>query len=334
MTASDDSLTPEDPAQAEQEALLEALDALMAPLAQLVVARGLPFGALQESMKRALVLAASAAHQQVAQHRRVSRVSTVTGINRREVTRLMHAQTQTQTQTQAQTQARQDSASGAPSTPPRPARGRSKASELFAHWLTARAYRGRGGAPRVLPRLGPKPSFESLAQEVTRDVHPRSLLDELVRLGLAEFDEAADTVRLAREGFVPRGDQARMLGFLSENVGDHLAAAVDNVVQGGRRHFEQAVFADGLSEASIAAVRALIGPQWKLMLQALVPPLQSLVEADATLPMAEQRRIRIGVYAYDDAAPPQAAESQQAPAAPQRKRLGKRPVKRSPSSPS
>lgn len=313
---------PEDPAQAEQEALLEALDALMGPLAQLVVARGLPFGALQESMKRALVLAASAAHQQVAQHRRVSRVSTVTGINRREVTRLMHAQMQTQ----AQTQARQDSASGAPSAPPRPARGRSKTSELFAHWLTARAYRGRGGAPRVLPRQGPKPSFESLAQEVTRDVHPRSLLDELVRLGLAEFDEAADTVRLAREGFVPRGDQARMLGFLSENVGDHLAAAVDNVVQGGRRHFEQAVFADGLSEASIVAVRTLIGPQWKLMLQALVPPLQSLVEADAALPTAEQRRVRIGVYAYDDAAPPQAAESQQAPAAPQRKRLGKRLV--------
>ena len=328
MTASDDSLTPEDSAQAEQEALLEALDALMAPLAQLLVARGLPFGALQESMKRALVLAASAAHQQVAQHRRVSRVSTVTGINRREVTRLMQAQTQTQTQ------ARQDSASGAPSAPPRPARGRSKASELFAHWLTARAYRGRGGAPRVLPRQGPKPSFESLAHEVTRDVHPRSLLDELVRLGMAEFDEAADTVRLAREGFVPRGDQARMLGFLSENVGDHLAAAVGNVVQGGRRHFEQAVFADGLSEASIVAVRTLIGPQWKLMLQALVPPLQSLVEADATLPMAEQRRIRIGVYAYDDAAPPKAAESQQAPAAPQRKRLGKRPVKRSPFSPS
>lgn len=294
------------------------LDALMAPLAQLVVARGLPFGALQETMKRALVQAASAAHQQVAQHRRVSRVSTVTGINRREVTRLMQALTGPQ---QAST-----SPSGAPSALARPARGRSKASELFAHWLTARAYCGRGGAPRVLPRQGPKPSFETLAHEVTRDVHPRSLLDELVRLGLAEFDEAADTVRLAREGFVPRGDQARMLGFLSENVGDHLAAAVDNVVQGGRRHFEQAVFADGLSEASIVAVRALIGPQWKLMLQALVPELQSLVEADEALPLAEQRRIRIGVYAFDDAAPPQAAESLQTPGASRRKRLGRRLV--------
>ena len=40
-------------------------------------------------------------------------------------------------------------------------------------------------APRALPRVGPAPSFESLAQEVTRDVHPRALLEELLRLKLA-----------------------------------------------------------------------------------------------------------------------------------------------------
>lgn len=312
---------PQDQAQAEHEALLGALDALLAPLARLMVARGLPFVALQETMKRALVQAASAAHQQVAVHRRVSRISTVTGINRREVTRLM----------QEQGSSPEDGTpdAGSPAASARPARGLSRASEVFAHWLTSRAYRGRGGAPRVLPRQGPKPSFETLAHEVTRDVHPRSLLDELVRLGLAEFDEAADTVRLAREGFVPRGDQARMLGFLSENVGDHLAAAVDNVVQGGRRHFEQAVFADGLSEASIVAVRALIGPQWQLMLEALVPRLQDLVGADESVPAHEQRRIRIGVYAFDDATPPHTGESASNPSASRRKRL----VRKTPSRP-
>lgn len=289
--------------ESEQAALLAALDALMTPLAHLAVARGLTFAALQESLKGALVRAASAAHDQVAAHRRVSRISTVTGINRREVTRLMQ--------------------------PPEagPPRGRSKASEVFARWLTASPYCGWRGVPLVLRRQGDRPSFESLAQEVTRDVHPRGLLDELVRLGLAEFDEVADTVAIARDGFVPRGDSVRMLGFLADNVGDHLGAAVDNVIHGGRRHFEQAVFAEGISDASVASLRELVGPQWKALLTALVPPMQALVDADAALPVKDQRRMRIGLYAFDDASPPEgSAPSSPSATPPTRRRLTRRPA--------
>lgn len=280
----DDTAPPPD---AEAQALQDALRAVLAPLAQLAVARGVPYAALEASLKRAVVQAAVAAHPQVAPHRSVSRISTATGINRREVTRLVHA----------------DAAA--------PRRPRSLASALFAHWLSNPAYVDAKGVPRALPRLGPVPSFETLAQSVTRDVHPRSLLDELLRLKLATLDEAADTVTLLRGGFVPRGDQARMLGFLSDNVGDHLRAAVENVLADGGRHFEQAVFADGLSAESVRRLRALIGPQWKALLATLVPPLEQWVRADAALPADQRHRVRIGLYAFDDA--PGAAGNPPAP---------------------
>ena len=284
---------------AEQQALLDAVRAVLAPLAQLAVARGLPFAALEEVLKREVVQAAAQAHPNVQPHRGVSRIATATGINRREVTRLtQHA----------------GAAAAAPAT-----LGRSLASELFAHWLSAPAYRDRKGAPRVLPRQGPAPSFESLAHAVTRDVHPRSLLDELLRLKLAQLDEAADTVALVRESFVPSGDRARMLGFLADNVGDHLNAAVGNVLGGGKRHFEQAVFADGLSDASLLAVRGLVGAQWKCLVEALVPPLEGLIAADTATPASAQRRVRIGLFAFDDA-PTVAAETPGAQAAPVPKR--------------
>ncbi len=274
---------------AEQQALLDAVRAVLAPLAQLAVARGLPFAALEEVLKREVVRAAAQAHPNVQPHRGVSRIATATGINRREVTRLTQQ-------------------AGAAAAAP-PSLGRSLASELFAHWLSAPAYRDRQGAPRVLPRQGPAPSFESLAQTVTRDVHPRSLLDELLRLKLAHLDEDADTVALVRESFVPSGDRARILGFLADNVGDHLNAAVGNVLGGGKRHFEQAVFADGLSDASLQAVRGLVGAQWKLLVEALVPPLQGLIVADTKTPASAQRRVRIGLFAFDDA-PTVAGETQ------------------------
>jgi hypothetical protein len=278
----------------EQQALLEAARAVLEPLARLTVARGVPYAVLKDLLARAVVDAAAAAHPQLAPHRRVSRIATATGINRREVTRL----------TQGAPRARR--------------RSRSIASEVFAHWQATPAYLDADGRPRALARVGPAPSFESLAQEVTRDVHPRSLLDELLRLELAELDAAADTVTLKREGFVPGGDRRRMLQLLGDNVGDHAAAAVDNVLGDGRRHFEQAVFADGLSEASMRQLKRLVGAQWKLLLEAFVPPLEKMIEADAGQPAP--RRVRIGLYAYDEAlpgtAPPDGGEAATAPPTP------------------
>src|SRR5882672_2390235 len=73
-------------------ALLTALRNLMQPLATLSVARGMPFAIVEEMLKSAFVDAARTAHSSMAGQRVVSRISTVTGLNRREVSRLMQAE--------------------------------------------------------------------------------------------------------------------------------------------------------------------------------------------------------------------------------------------------
>lgn len=258
------------------QALSDALSAVLRPLARLAVAQGLPYAAAVELLKRAYIDAARDAQPDPSALRRVSRIATATGITRREVKRLTENQRH---------------ASRWP---------RSLASQIFAHWSTSPDYRDRTGAPRVLPRLGPGVSFESLAQSVTRDVHPRSLLDELVRLGLARHDAELDTVSLQRELFVPRGNAARLLGFLGDNVGDHASAAVQNVVAGGRGHFEQAIFADELSAQSLKQVRAEIRAQWQALTEALVPTLERMIEDDRVLDRVRDQRLRIGLYTYNE----------------------------------
>lgn len=279
---------------AEQQALLEAMRAVLGPLARLAIARGMSFATLEELVKQAMVRAALDAHGEAGERRAVSRVSTATGIHRRDVARLL----------------------GRPDDAP-PERGRPPVPvEVFTRWLAEPAYRDETGSPRALARLGPAPSFESLAQSVTRDVHPRSVLDELLRLGLATLDEASDTVAPRREGFVPRGDRVRMLGFLADNVGDHLDASVHNLLADGPAHFEQAIYADGLSQASLQTVRALVSAQWKSMLEQLVPQLRERVRADAALPPGERRRVRVGLYGYDAPALRDAAATPDAAAMP------------------
>lgn len=298
-----DSSTPPPSADSTHPALHVALAGLMASVARLAVAQGMSCAEVEELLRLAFVQAASEAHPGLPEHRKVSRISTTTGLNRREVSRLVQLQ-----------QARQSQAA------PAVTRSRSVASEVFTHWRSQRPYLGEDGQPRVLPRLGPAPSFESLAQAVTRDVHARSLLDELCRLGLAEWDPLSDTVRQIREGFVAHGDLARQLAFLGDNVGDHLRAAVANTVGGSdRAHFEQAIFADGLSAESVTSVRPAVRQLWQTLLQNLVPALEARVKADATLRPAPQGRLRVGLYTYHEGAePPPAPRGPARPRAPRR----------------
>ena len=248
-------------AEAPPDALSGALRQILAPLARLAVARGVPHGTLDGWLKQALVDAADRSHAGLPPHRRVSRITTATGIHRREVSRLIAV-------------LRDGSAQQAPAA-------RSHASELFTHWRTSPAFCDRRGSPAELPRQGPAPSFEALAQAITRDVHPRSLLDELQRLGLAAHDPARDTVRLVREAFVPQGDAGRLAAVLGRNVGSHFDSAVDNLLLGERSHLEQAVFADGLSDQSLAEFEQLARGQWQALLDALVPALEAMVARDA-----------------------------------------------------
>lgn len=261
----------------EHDALLAALAGVLGPLARLAVARGLTHQALDELLKQALVDAGRDAHPGLLAHRRVSRISTATGINRREVTRLTR-----------------------PSAP-KPVPRRSHASEVYTHWLTHDAYRVAPGQPRPLPRQGPAPSFDTLARTVTNDVHPRSLLDELIRLGLARLDTDTDTVVALGDAFVPRGDAARMMRILGSNIGDHFSAAAANVLGDGRQHFDQALFANELSDESMEALKPEIVAAWRALMDRIVPVIERLIaEDDRHTDRPRRQRLRIGLYTFNE----------------------------------
>lgn len=259
----------------DHTSLLEALRTLMQPLAILSVARGMSFSTVEEMLKNAFVDAARTTHSNAVPHRMVSRISTVTGLNRREVSRLL----------------KKTDSSTAPTR-------RSPATQVFTRWVSEPSLKNAKGKPLSLPRQGPAPSFDELARSVNRDVHPRSLLEELCRLGLVRVE--GETVHVVRERFVPREDIDRMLGFLGSNVGDHLRAAVANVLSDSPAHLEQAVFADELSQASLDKLREVMRAQWQVLLQATVPLLHQLIAADRDAKRNQDQRVRVGIYMFSE----------------------------------
>lgn len=263
----------------QDEALAKVLGRMLVPLARLCLAKGVTFAAVEEILKLAFVREANELQPGAPMHGKVSRISTATGLTRREVTRLIKAEAPVRS-----------------TKPP-------VSTEVFARWTSDPRYQGPDGLADTIKRQGPVPSFEALAQSITRDVHPRSMLDELVRLGLASYDEESDSVSLTRIEFVPSGGSRQMLEFLADNVGDHLDSAVTNVLLDDSRHHEQAVFADELSTESIQLLRLLIAEQWQTLREAMVPKITALIDADRCAGRIKDQRIRIGLYSFDEGVP-------------------------------
>jgi hypothetical protein len=276
------------PLQAERQAVLAVLERLLQPIAQLCVAKAVTIHGVEELIRHAFVQAARNACDDAKGDRLTSRISTMTGLTRREVSRISAAP-----------------ALDLPAT-------RSPATDVLTRWASLPGYTDAQGRPIALPRVGAEPSFEALAASVTKDVHPRSLMAELMRLGLVEHDTAADTLTLLDSAFVPRSDWPRMVGFLGSNVGDHLRAGVTNVLGTGSEHFEQALLADELSPQSVDKARHLIAEQWRSLMTTLGPQLQALIDDDERQRRGQSEALRIGLYSW---AAPMPAPSQ-APDAP------------------
>jgi len=171
------------------------------------------------------------------------------------------------------------------------------ASQVATRWLV-------GDLPASLPVAGPAPSFEALARSVSTDFHPRAVLQELLRLGVAE--EAGGQVRLIRSAFVPDARHEETRGLVAGSVADHLAAGVHNLTSGDSRQFlEQSVFADGLSAESARELEKLATQLWQEVLAAMVKAAVPLCEKDEGA--GGDHRVRLGMFCYsapmDGAAP-------------------------------
>ena len=283
----------------------------MRPLVRLLLRHGVTYTAFAAAQKRVFL---DAARDELAQRGMAATSSALTllsGVHRRDVRELSQAEPAA---AGAAAASRAASAALAPL---------SVAGEVVARWMSdpvwqggkrtrgARGARGAGGAGdapgaraatgarAVLPRSGKAASFDALVASVSRDVRPRAMLDELLRLGVVT--ESADGIALLAEGFAPRKGLAEMSELFADNLHDHIAAASANL-QGGHNFLEQAVHVDQLTPASIARLQKAASVAWMQAFKTVMHEAQQRFDGDAALAPPEQRnqRARFGVYFYNE----------------------------------
>src|SRR6478752_7286262 len=147
-------------------ALVQALRHALRPLVRLMLSRGVTFTYASELLKSLFVEVGDRDFRIDDKKSTDSRVSLVSGVHRKEVSRL-----------------RQAMESGEEAVPAVVSIG----AQVVARWMGAPEYLDGDGAQLALARFaseGGDRSFEALVARVNRDIRPRVVLDEWLRLGV------------------------------------------------------------------------------------------------------------------------------------------------------
>lgn len=255
--------------------LTRAVQRLLRPLARLLMAYGVDFTAFSSVAKGVFVDVAACDMHQGEGLVSDSRVSLLSGVHRREVKRLRE-------------EAPHQTALASPV---------SLGALVVARWCGEAAYLDAQRQPLPLPRLasqGGEISFERLVAGVSKDIRPRAVLDEWLRLGVVTLDQQ-DRVTLVEHAFVPARGMEEKCFFLGKNLGDHLAAAAHNLMEGQPPFLERSVFCDGLSPESLETLRVYSRELAIDAMQLINRRALELQEADRGRADAT-RRMTLGVY--------------------------------------
>lgn len=271
-------------------ALIDALSHALRPLVKLMLSRGVTFTYASELLKSLFVEVADGDFRIENKPPTDSRVSLVSGVHRKEVSRL-----------------RQAIKSGEEAVPAVVSLG----AQVVAQWMGASPYTDRTGAPLPLARFasdGGDLSFETLVARVNRDIRPRVVLDEWLRLGVVHIDDEG-RVCLNTGAFVPTKGLDEMSFYLGHNLHDHAAAAAHNLMGGAPPFLERSVHYDGLRADTVAKLAKQAGD---LGTQALVAVNKSALASTKRVgsESSPRQRMTFGVYFYaEDSAQPTAPPS-------------------------
>lgn len=248
-----------------------AIARILRPAVRLALAMGLKHAQLEDVLRQLLLEEARHLWKAKGVERpNLSQLSMTTGLNRKEVTARVRETRDTLPSTEG-----------------------SAVTKAYTAWLQLAT---DDPSRRKLPIMdsGGGPSFELLARLAARgDVHHRSVLEELVRLGMVEIQE--DMVELRGDSFIPVDSLRDMLAFVGDNARDHLLAAVGNTLGREPRMLERAVFAAGIPLQECERIHQLTRKHWDAVHYKLV---KEMTQAYQQAEGSGTARIRVGVYTY------------------------------------
>ena len=259
-----------------QAALAKAVIMLCKPLIRLLIEKGMTFPQFRELMKELYVEVADKHFSLDDNKPSDSRIFVLTGVHRKDVKRIRQ---------QAESGSEQITSSA------------SLSGEIVARWSSMPDYLDDKGKPRQLLKNGKnnEAGFEQLVSSVSKDVRPKVILEEWLRLNIVRLED--DYVVLNKSAFVPNKEFTDMAYYLGHNVHDHMASCVNNILAENDPMLERSVYYASLTENSVNKLNTIASKKGNELLQHLNKQAIKLYDADKHKDDATYR-MRLGVYWY------------------------------------
>lgn len=200
-----------------------AVKGVVRPLVRLLMNWGIGYKDFSAVVKRAYLEEAEVSLDKREKKVTASSLAVISGIHRKETSAFLRS--------------REDEGGETALEPPE----LSAAFTVFSEWIAHPDYLDADNTPLTLPYAAEEEgvSFVALCEMATKDVRPKTLLDELLRLDLLE--EQGRRVALKKHAHTVSDDLEAKLHFFAHNVGEHMDAAVSNVIGGAPLRFERMV---------------------------------------------------------------------------------------------
>ena len=259
-----------------QKMLSASLVRLLRPLVRILLRYGVSFGDFAETARWVYVDVADKDFSIEGRKQSVSRISVITGLNRKDVTRLK----------QINIDQDQD-----------PSSGFNRAGRVISGWVRDRTYNDKDGSPAVLPLEGEGQSFTALVKQYSGDMPVRAVLDELLRIEAVRRNDDG-TVSLLVKAYIPKNIDTEKIFILGDDGAD-LISTIDHNLDAQNRppFFQRKVVYDNVPVESIENFRTISGVSGQQLLEKL-DELLAPNDRDINPAVKGSGRMRVGMGIY------------------------------------
>lgn len=257
--------------------LLRACYSFMVPVARFLLRNGLSYREFEHISRLAFVQVASTDYGIRGRPTNISRIAAMTGIGRKEVSRL-----------------RDSTAAYAES----PRGDLSPLSDVLHMWHTDKRFVDADGKPKGLKFEGRRVSFTSLVKACTADLPPGAIRFELVRSG-AVVEDAKGLLQAVRRTVIQSGQDERLISSMVFNLRGLASTIAFNSVEparGDAGRIERFCESDPLSEGAIAANRMALREH----ISTFITGVDDIFAEIGPKQAENGRRIGVGVFYYED----------------------------------
>lgn len=260
--------------------LQAAVIKLIKPLIRVLLRNGISFGVFAEWVKRAFV---EVAHDEFGipnKKQTTTRVSTLTGLTRKETQRLLdqpHCEDAVLSKRY------------------------NRAARVISAWVREKAFHDGRGQPAALPFDGDEKSFSALVKFASGDITPRTILDELERLNVVSY-QGNNRIRLLSRAYIPQTDSLEKIAILGTDVADLIKTIDHNITCTPEQSLlQRKVSYDNIPDDLVANLHAKVVKKAQAALEDMDRAMAKCDrDANPKVKGTGRKRVGIGIYYFED----------------------------------